>query len=206
MPKPKSIFYFDTEKMPEDMGKNLWAVIRPHVQTGNCVMVKTEDIAKHFGIKGKTEAKDDYTPDFEELWALWNKGGKRTAAKAYHSAMMKRGYTHAQILAGIPTLHKEEKKREGSDGANYKPLHLSTWLNGDRFLNVSVDEGVGQLTPFEKTVQEIGWALQYVPTGNALVALRECVSDGLTVEMVQANKDKLKGPDDFVAFCYSIMN
>jgi len=207
MGKPKSIFYFDKNLMSTTQNREAQKLLKPLVKSGACIMVPADGIAKHFGIKQtKPVSKSDYTPEFEEVWGQWGKGRKRNGAQAYHSAIS-RGYTHTQISAGLPTLIKEENKRQASDGKNYRPIHLSTWLNGDGFLNVQVDNGGAQEQPqsqADQTISRICDMLQCDMAPVNVTAIRECISSGVTLETIQENISQYDRAGSPLEFLYSI--
>jgi hypothetical protein len=91
--------------------------------------------------KSKVEADNLYTPDFEEMWRHYpKKASKRESAKAYRNTLIRlrlaSGETHIEAktkILGAVKAYKEvwPPSRVKSEGKFC--LHLSTFLNQDRF-------------------------------------------------------------------------
>lgn len=65
-----------------------------------------------------------YTDDFEKLWRIHSRGGKRTAFKAYLKAARK--ITHAELETFL-------RGYVGQLNNGFRGAHLSTWLNGEQW-------------------------------------------------------------------------
>jgi len=75
--------------------------------------------------------KADALAAFEDFWKVVpNKIGKGKAREAYLKAI-KNGATPEDIAAGLPAFAAYERKRSAL--GDYRPLHPSTWLNGERW-------------------------------------------------------------------------
>jgi len=84
--------------------------------------------SKKKGKKGNTPPIQD--PQFETFWqGVPNKLGKGKARAAWAKAI--KTTPPETILAGLPKYQEYERRRMSDEG--YRPLHPTTWINGERW-------------------------------------------------------------------------
>lgn len=84
----------------------------------------------------------------EEFWPNVPRGhkiGKGLAKRAYLKA--RKTASKAEILAGLPGYRRYENARQSRDGADFRPLHPSTWLNQERWQDEIVVPGSRKAMP-----------------------------------------------------------
>jgi len=84
---------------------------------------RTGDTDKKEKKDNKDKKKTVYPENFEKLWAIHRKGGKKEALKAYEKAK-KDDLPDLDTLIKILKSHKAYWEKSGFE------YHLSTWLNG----------------------------------------------------------------------------
>lgn len=102
------------------------------------LMTKQKETRKR---KSAAEADKLYTPDFEEVWRNYpRKVSKRESAKAYRNTLIRlslgNGGTQTGVKTKILTAVKAYKEAWPDSRVKSDPkfcLHLSTFLNQDRF-------------------------------------------------------------------------
>ena len=139
-----------------------------------------------------TKPKDsNYSEDFETFWSkIPHKLGKGNAWQAWQAAL-KRKHSPETIIKGVTSLIRYESQRKSQDPNQFRPLHPSTWLNGDRFLDeVGDDPTKPRKTKLDRATEEAEAILGVRVSGMDKSALSECLAEGLTRdEIYKRQKD-----------------
>jgi len=139
-----------------------------------------------------------YSQDFESFWAMVpNKIGKGNAYASWEKAI-KRGHTPSQIVKGVGVYIAYETARVKSGNSEYSPLHPATWLNGDRFLDDQPqDPREPKKSKTQVSVEKIEGILNTKVDGSERVILNECLSEGLTPEIIKVRLEEFREGDKF---------
>ena len=109
------------------------------------------------------------------------------------------------ILEGLNGYTVYDRNRKAQD-EDYRPLHPSTWLNQDRFLDdETVDLKAPRVSPLDKLSKEISERIGFTIQGMDKASLSECLSEGLTREQIMERLDGYKSDERLSGFLYKIL-
>ena len=180
-------FKFNRDKMTPEQVKETTDFLKKMMDANLCEMVTIPTKAP---AKAPKKTNSIYSDDFEELWSMLpSKIGKGGAWQAYQKAL-KRGHTAQQIKKGVVTLIQYETQRQRKDPNGFQPLHPTTWINQDRFLDEpGANLSEPRKTNLDKKAQRIQDALNIELSGADKTDLNTFLADGLTIDTIIAKQN-----------------